>query len=96
MLKYNHNPNTFATEVPDDYQPKPFRLKDLKEFSNNVEHSANEHQGKKKKNTADIEHHIPFYEQDEYDHDASNSEFEDDDINNYEQSNPREVSTPVF
>ena len=83
MLKNNHDPNTFATEIPEDYQPKAFSLNDLKEFSKNVEISAEEHH-RKKKIPAEIEHHVPFYLQEDnnIDYDASNSESEGDDVLN--------------
>lgn len=49
MLKNGKNPDSFATEVPEDYKPTGFKLKDLKEFSNNIEASAPRKIERKKK-----------------------------------------------
>ena len=67
MLKNGHNPNTFANEVPEDFEPKDFTLKDVEEFSKNMEQSTNANQKKKKKKTAEYEHRIPFYALDDAD-----------------------------
>ena len=94
MLKYDKNPNTFATEVPDDYQEKLFTLKDLKEFSKDVDQFANQLQGKKRKKNDDVEHHVAFYEQNDdtnFDYEASETESEDG--NEVFQSSPAPTIT---
>ena len=49
MLKNGENPDTFADEVPEDFKPTGFGLKDLEEFSNNIEASVPRKIERKKK-----------------------------------------------
>ena len=59
MLQNGHDPNTFANDIPEDFEPKEFTLKDVEEFSKNIDQLVKANQ--KKKKTAEYEHHIPFY-----------------------------------
>jgi hypothetical protein len=76
MLKYGKNPDKFAGEIPADYKPRSFKIKDLKEFGNNVEQSANKHKQRKKKKVEENRGYVPFYEDesDHFDYDASDSD----------------------
>ena len=49
LNKKNLDPNTFATEIPDDYEPRNFDVKKLVEFGNNIQVSAENHHGKRKR-----------------------------------------------
>lgn len=71
--------NTFAEEIPQDYEPKKFNIEKLLEFSDNVERSAEEHHNKKKKKDKQSNEldNVPFYLQDDgADYDGENSEEE--------------------
>ena len=77
ILKDGKNPDTFAQEIPDDYKPRSFKLKDLKEFSKNVDASATKHDQKQRKKKSDENRgYVPFYEDesDHFDYDASSSD----------------------
>ena len=91
MLKYQKAPNTFASEVPEDYEPKKLTLKDLKEISKNVEESAKQNEKKAKEPT--IEHHVPFWADDlDIDYDAVGS---DEEIFPHTQQQNTSQETPV-
>jgi len=49
LNKYDLDADTFAEEIPQDFEPKNFDVKKLVEFSNNIEVSAEEYNGKKKR-----------------------------------------------
>ena len=106
MLKNGHNPNTFAIEVPEDFEPKDFTLKDVEEFSKNIDQSTNANQ-KKNKKTAEYEHHIPFYALDdadtnfdpsgsESDHEKSGHNESDHDESGHDEHNKSKESHNPF
>ena len=49
LNKKNLDPNAFATEIPDDYEPRNFDVKKLVEFGNNIQVSAENPHGKRKR-----------------------------------------------
>ena len=48
MLKFHRNPDTFASEIPDDFQPTGFILQHLEEFSEDIDATAPEVERPKK------------------------------------------------
>ena len=77
LKKKNLDVNSFALEIPDDFEPKNFDFNKLQEFSENIEESAEaHHKGKKKsKNDNNLLNNVPFYlEDDGVDYDADSNE----------------------
>ena len=73
MLKNQKDPNSFASEVPEDYEPKKLTLNELKELSKNVKESAKQNERK----TKEPEPHVPFWADDLHiDYDAVDSDEE--------------------
>lgn len=62
LMKKKLDPNNFAEEIPEDFEPKKFDIKKLIELSENVEESAKVHHKRKKKPVEDNElTHVPFW-----------------------------------
>ena len=75
--KKNLDPNSFAEEIPEDYEPKLFDVKKLMEYSQNIERSAEEHHKKKKKDNNEV--YVPFgLEDDGANYDTEDSADEND------------------
>ena len=70
FMKFDKNPDTFAEEVPDNFENKAFTLEDLKRFSKSIENSANEHNSFKKKGDRMVNvDKVPFLKDDNLNYD---------------------------
>ena len=62
LMKKNLDANTFAEEIPEDFEPKKFDIKKLIELSENIEESAKVHHKRRTKPVEDNElTHVPFW-----------------------------------
>ena len=87
--KKNLDPNSFAEEIPEEYEPKIFDVKKLVEYSQNIERSAEEHHKKKKKEKDNNEAYVPFGLED----DGANYDTEDSADDNDDQAAADEVDS---
>lgn len=80
FTKYNLDPNEYATNIPDDFQPRVFSIDELIDCSTDVNKSAEKYEKKKsKKKPTEAEQHVPFYLVDDVDYD--NLSFSDSEEN---------------
>ena len=91
MLKNQKDPNTFASEVPEDYEPKKLTLNELKELTKNVDESAKQNGKKNKKAT--IEQHVPFWAQDDLNIDYDALDSDEENFSHTKQQNPNNVTS---
>ena len=94
FTKHKIDPNNFATNIPDNFEPKKFSLEVLIEYSHDIEKSAKKNSKEKKKKVVEEHHDVPFFEEDDVNYDDS-SEGEDTSEINAEAVTPTRPPTSV-
>ena len=97
FMKFDKNPDTFAEEVPDNFENKAFTLEDLKRFSKSIENSANEHNSFKKKGDRMVNiDNVPFLKDDNLNYDAVSEASDDEESVDVTHSDQVEASVAAY